>query len=254
MKLYTLGSEKNSLIQCENNYFLHQEEFSIADYKKFMNQGKTYYVNLYHCWYETDMNDSSSDTSTANFTINHNNMIIKDNKLFGVLLKTGNLFPKYYVYKFGEKTFNLELAGGYNENSFKWTFKENDLQHLEVLNTSLDYLLIKENYSFDIKNNANKLVLYTLEIISFLQKDCILENDKVVGFMYEKNKYLINDSSTHCLKTVTTDESYGNLYKKTEKYTLIHVTEEFLEQNIVDVPYDSYRNNKYKVFSNIYED
>ena len=99
MKLYTYCDEKNSEIKLSCSGGIKKEEYTYEEYLSYLEEAKKFYVHMLHYYYETDMSDYDEGRIYNDFSINYNNMIIKDNKLFGVLVNTNGMFPKLYIYK-----------------------------------------------------------------------------------------------------------------------------------------------------------
>lgn len=234
MKLYTYCSNLDSEIKLSYPNGIKKEEYSYEDYLLFLEQGKKYYIHMLHYYYETDMSDYEEDRIFNDFSINYNNMIIKDNELFGALVRTSGMFPKLYIYKLGEYNFGVELEGGYNSNSYDWWYQENDLSNSLTLEASLKYILIKENITYD-NNNPKKISIYLRDIINLTQKDFILENNKVVAINYLDHQFILEDKDEVRIKEGNTT------------YHLIRINKEFLDKNIFDVSYEDFSNNKYEI-------
>ena len=251
MKLYTICKLNECEIKTEDNYGIKLVEYSVSDYKRFIEKAMSHYVCYHRYWYDTDMSDSSSGTITRKFSINQSNMVIKDNELYGILANCNMNYPKYYIYQFGKEKLKIELGGGYCDDSHEWVYKENDLSNLETLYASLSYVLIKEKICFSNKNEETKMYLYERTIIGLLQKDCLIENGKVVGFTYDNNNFILASLDSFVQKTHERREYTSESTDVYEVYTLVKVSKEFLEENILNISYDDYRSGHYKVFTEI---
>ncbi|MBE6143066.1 MAG: hypothetical protein E7177_03665 [Erysipelotrichaceae bacterium] len=243
MKLYTIVEDKEVLItSCNNNLKVGLKEYSYKEYLSFIEEVKKYYLHEYHYWYTTDMSDRDEGSNVEKYTINHSNMVIRDNKVYGVLVKTGNNYPKYYICTFEKGEYYIDLAGGYNKNSFSWTIKENPY----VIN---DYLIIREYISYSLyeKNNKKVLSIYRREVIGLFKEDAIFENDLLIGFKKDDQQFIISDPSTY--QNIKTNNDYGNDNYNID--TLVKVDEEFLNNNIFDVSYEDFRNGNYQLFTKV---
>ena len=230
MKLYTFCKSHDSEIKLENSAGCRREEYSYGEYLRFLEEAKRYHVHLYHYYYETDMSDSDEGSDTVDFSINYNNMIIKDNKLYGVLVKTFSYFPKYLVYPLAEESCFIELAGGYNSNSYNWTYVENDLSSVATLEASLRYVVIKETTFYE--EGTGEMSHYFREIFNLTQKDFILDGDRITGVTADEREFSLSD--------VGSKITVGN-----HVYTLVRLDEEFLEKNILLVTYEDFKRGDY---------
>lgn len=246
MKLYTLCELEDALIKTSglDSYGIKLEEYSYDDYLNFIKEAGEYYIDEYHYWYETDMSDRDEGSTRSKFTINYSNMIIKDNKLFGVLIKTNNYFPKYYIYKFKEEKYGIDLSGGYNENSFTWTYKNNE-------KFTREYILVKEVISTK-KGSIKKedVSSYHREIIGLFENNYIVKDNKILGFKLDNHEYLLSVPSS--LVSIKIDT-----YPENDAHTIItlqRVDKQFLELNLFEVSYQDSLKKKYKIYTKLVEE
>ena len=228
MKLYTYCSNSLSEVKLDRNHGVKKEEYTYQEYLSFLKEAQRYYVHLYHSYYETDMSDHSSGSSSDHFSINYHNMIISDHKLFGVLVKTNSSFPKYFILKLSEKKLSIDLDGGYNSNAFTWTLMDNDLSNHLTLIASFKYILIVENKRYE----GQELKYYEREIIAPIQKDFIVKDNLVTHVKYLNHKIDLSSDNEVKIKDNTTVK-------------VIKIDEEFLNKNILDVSYRDFYYQKY---------
>ena len=249
MRLYTYCLKDEAEILCYNKKEgVKLVEYSYEDYLNFIEEAKKYYINYYHYWYETDMSDRDEGSTSDNYPVNYSNIVIRDNKLYGVLVKNSDDFPDYQILVLKNEKVKLELGGGYNENSFEWVLKKHEI-HEETFNYVLVHELIQ--VSTDKNNEEKHLSIYKRKIIGFLAKNQIFENDKLVGFTYDNYQFKLDDSSTWINKISKEKEYNTTLEHATFIYTLIKVDKEFLDKEVFDCPYKDFRNKKYKMFTKI---
>lgn len=245
MKLYTICPEKESLFKNIDN--LNFEEYTMADYNKFVEEVKKYYISSRFYWYETDMSDSDSGTVYRSFPINYTNMIIKDNELYGVLVNTNGIFKEHYVLKLKDKHVEAHLGGGYEVLDYDWDLKEKDSSKPYLIDISQKYVMVYETFSY----LKGKLSLYRREIVGFFPIDCILKDDKVIGLKYRNSSdeldFLFDDRKTYTHKIVTGDDSS----KTVRLFTFVEVNEEFLEKNILKVTSSDFSKGNFKFYGNI---
>ena len=179
MKLFTICDKSESKLNLNGDLGVKLMEYSYEDYLNFLNQSKKYFVYESHDWYETDMSDSDSGSRNRKFSINYNNMIVKDNELYGVLVKTSQIFPSYYILTLKEKRYFIELEGGYNSNSYSWKLVEYDnINNIDIL---LSYILIVEKIIIEEKAGKTKIIYYDREIKNLMPQYLIYKDDKVIG-------------------------------------------------------------------------
>ena len=231
MKLFTYCENEHSEVKLPKPHGVKQEEYTYEEYLSFLKEAKKYYIYMYHYYYETDMSDYSTGSSSEIFSINYNNMIIKDHKLYGVLVFNSNVFPDFYFYKFNDEEFKIELEGGYNSNSFTWSYKKNNLNDYLTLNASATYLLIKEVIKYK-EDNPKEVSYYNREIINLTQNNFIVENEEIVGIKYNGIIFKLDSK-------ITTNDNV--------KYHLIKINPEFLEKNIMNVYYKDFQEGNYKI-------
>ena len=198
MKLYTICNNENSLFDIKESYGINLKEYSLNDYLTFMNEAKKFYIIRLFSWYETDMSDRDEGSIIDHYTINYNNMIIKDNKVIGVLVKTRGMFPKYRVVEFKTEHKQLVLGGGYNSLDYDWWIKEIEPKDSHLIDALSKYVVVDEYFSYE----KDKLSMYLREVINFSPSSCIVENNEVLGFKYDEHEYLISDKRTHLHKTI----------------------------------------------------
>ena len=83
MKLYTVV--ENSDFKTIDNVHLSQCEYSLEQYKSFVEEAKKHYLYTRVISDETDMNDNYHSDYSYYTQINESNIVIKDNKFFGVI-------------------------------------------------------------------------------------------------------------------------------------------------------------------------
>lgn len=251
MKLYTCCEKHECEIECENNYYLKLVEYSFDDYKRFLEVGKRHHIHLYRYWYETDMSDSSSGSANFYYPINYLNMIIKDNNLAGVLVSSGGYGVEYYFYALNKEEFWVDLAGGYNENSYTWKYKENNLEKEYSLDVSINYALIVENLCISIKEGTKKVTLYERKILGILQKDCLVMDREVFAIRKEGKEFLLGYTNTYIDKQIELDANKNASAEKYCIYTLVKLDEEFLNKNITEVTYRDFREGNYEIYTKL---
>ena len=232
MKLYTYCDPKQSEIKIKNSGGCKKQEYSYSDYLRFIDEVKKYYIKMYHSWYETDMSDSDSGSKTNYFTVNYNNMIIKDGKLYGTLVSTDGMFPKYYIFPLDQEKCAVELEGGYNSNAYEWTYESTKDCVGDSISCAFGYVLTDENilYSDDNKN----IKFYTREVVNFLPENVIFDaSDRAIGFRYSGFNVLFSDPK----KTVN----------ENHVLTLHKIDENFLDRNVINVYYDDFKNGNFFV-------
>lgn len=242
MNLYTICTKDESLYELQSIYGVKFQDYSMNDYNYFMDIAKKHYIHRLFSWYETDMSDSDSGTINDNYPINYTNIVIKDNELYGVLVKTKGMFPKYYLLEFEKKHKRVTLGGGYNDLDYDWWIKDKDISNLDTLNVSSNYVIIYEKISYD----NNKLSYYEREIIGFLQRDCIIKNDCIIGLKYEDDtlhEFIFSDKDSFIQKHITENGQF----KSVINMKLVEINEEFLNMNIIDVTYKDFTKGNFKL-------
>ena len=107
-------------------------------------------------------------------------------------------------------------------------------------------MVIKETIK---ANNNKKLKYYTCDVFGLIQKNCILDENKVIGFRLSGREYFIDDKSTHVQKVLKDcDEENLEFY---DIYSLVKVDEEFLEKNIFNVSYFKFTSGKYTSYTKL---
>ena len=251
MKLYTCCEKNECEIQCENNYYVKLVEYSFEDYKRFLEVGKKHHIHLYRYWYETDMSDSSSGSANYYYPINYLNMIIKGNELVGVLVKSGGYRTNYYFYELNKEEYWVDLAGGYNENSYTWKYKKNNLDEKETLEVSINYAVIEERLFISTKRETTRVSFYERKILGLFQTDCIVIDGRVIGFKNEGKEFLLDDATTHVNIKKELEVNGNESVEKNYIYTLIKLDEEFLDKNIGEVAFKDFYEGNYELYTKL---
>ena len=235
MKLYTVCKGNQSVFKLNLADGVKPEEYSEADYRRFMETVKKHYVSRRFYWYSTDMSDSDSGTIYDSYPINQTNMVIKDNKLFGVLVTTRAMFPDYYFLDFKGAHAKAALGGGYSDLDYDWWIKEHDSENEAMLDVLAKYLLITERICYQ----NDKLSSYTRRVIGFMPDDAIVEGGNIVGFRNEDGdeiyEFMLSDRDSLVKRSTNVDGSYKTNYVR----ALVKVSPELLDANIFNVPYTS---------------
>lgn len=239
MKLFTICNETESLFKEKYVNNIKLCDYTIDDYKRFLEVGKNHHIYMRRYWYETDMSDSSSGTIHHYNTINQSNMIIKDNELYGVLVSTRGYFPTYRILTLESKHQKLALGGGYNTDDYDWYLRDNDLSNKETLEASTNYVLVDEMRVYSIKDtNEKELSRIEREVIGLLQSSCLINNNQVIGFKYDGHEYIIDDKESLTIETTKFDGNKAE-YKYIKK--LYKVDEDYLEKNIFTISYSDWK-------------
>lgn len=237
MKLYTYCNANEADIKI-NGVGVKFENYSYSDYQKFLNIAKNYVVKRIYSWYETDMSDSDSGTITDYISINYANMVIKNNELYGVIVKTRDYTPKYRIVEFKTKHVQGAYGGGYSENDYDWFILDNKTNNLAILN----YALIVEEIFYDHGEIGN----YKREVFGFLDDDAIIIDGELIGFKNNfdlNSKFILADESTHFIET---GAKTGN-YRTIKKFRLVNLTENYLENAVFEVTYNDFKTGNYKL-------
>lgn len=249
MKLYTYCTQDEAEILCYNKEEgVKLVEYSYQEYLAFIKEVCKYYIHYYHSWYETDMSDRDEGSTSDDYGINYSSLVIKDNKVYGVLVKNSNDFPDYLILVLKNEKVELELGGGYNSNSFDWSLKKHELD-----DETTNYVLIHEliQVSTDKKTNKKSISIYKRKIISFLEGNQAFEGDKLVGFKYCGYEFKLDDHSTWIYKESGEKEFSSTIEHATHVHTLVKVDKELLDKEVFDCPYQDFRHKEYKMFTNI---
>lgn len=243
MNLYTICDKSESLIDLKSIYGVKFQNYSMEDYIKFIEIAKKHYIHRLFYWYETDMSDSDSGSVSDDYPINYTNFVIKDNNLYGVLVKTRGSYPEYFILEFEKKHFKVALGGGYNDRDYDWWIKDKDLKNLDTLNISSSYVLLCEKIYYD----NDKIFSYERDIIGFFQENCIIENNSIIGLKYKINgkshEFIFTNEDS--LFERLTDEN--GVYKTVINIKLVKLDEEFLNMNIYGVSYDDFKKGNFKL-------
>ena len=242
MKLYTICSKEESLIDLKSTQGVKFQEYSMKDYEFFIEIAKKYYIQRYFSWYETDMSDSDSGSITDYYPINYNNMVVKDNKLYGVLVKTRGSLAEYYLLDFEKKQMSAALGGGYNDLDYDWCIKDNSFTNLEAINVSSNYILLCEKIAY----NGSKLYSYEREVVGFLPQDCIIKNGCIIGLSYKNDsllEFIFSNEESLTKKTETKNGKFKNI----TNIKLVKLDEKFLNKNIKEVSYNDFKKGNFKI-------
>ena len=249
MKLYTYCEKDEAKIVCHNKTEgVKLVEYSYQEYLTFIKEVCKYYIHYYHSWYETDMSDRDEGSTSDDYGINYSSLVIKDNKVYGVLVKNSNDFPDYLILVLKNEKVELELGGGYSSNSFDWSLKKHELD-----DETPNYVLIHEliQVSTDKKTNKKSISIYKRKIISFLEGNQVFEEGKLVGFKYCGYEFKLNDHSTWIYKESGEKEFSSIIEHTTHLHSLVKVDKEFLDKEVFDCSYKDFRNKEYKIYTDI---
>lgn len=244
MKLFTVCKNSESLYDLKASIGVKLQEYSVNDFYAFYEKAKKHYICRRFYWYETDMSDSDSGTIYDLYPINHTNMVIKDNSLYGVLVKTRGMFPEYRIVEFSKCHKEAALGGGYNKLDYDWWIKDNDKEKEEELNVSSSYVLLCEYIGYQ----NGKISSYMRDVVGFLPNDCIIENGCVVGlkYKYDKNyEFIFKDADSLTNESVSEDGDTKSVRKK----KLVKIDGQLLEKNIFDVTWDDFKKGRSKPYN-----
>lgn len=244
MNLYTICDKNKSLIDLKSIHGIKFQDYSMDDYNKFIEVAKKHYVSRLYHWYETDLNDSNSGDVRYDYPIIYTNMVIKDNKLFGVLVKATGSYSdsEYYILEFNKKHEHAYLDGGYNVYSYDWWIKDKDLDNLDTLNASSNYALLYEKISY----KDDKIYSYERNVIGFLQEDCIIKDGSIIGLSYKNDdlyEFIFSNKDSLIQKKVIG----SNKYKTEINMKLVELNEKFLDMNITNITREDFKKGNYKM-------
>lgn len=241
MKLYTVCDTKDGTYEV-NKLGIRLEEYSFEDYKRFISQANKYYVLREMEWYETDMSDSDSGSIRDKSDINYANMIIKDNSLYGVIVKTRNTTPEYAILDFKSMHAQGSFGGGYSVLDYDWWLKEKSVTTLNDFSEIVNYALVYENIFYI----HGKIDSYSREIRGFLEDEAVTKNGKIVGVksaLAKDHEFIFDNKSTHYYQK---GPQTGN-YKIVEKCRLVKLTEQYLEDAIFEVSPNDFKKGNVKI-------
>ena len=211
MELYTVINEEKYDVLANGTIKLKKASYSRRQCVEFLEEAKKYYYTRCIESESTDFNDRYSDSVTYYEQVNLDNIVIKENKFYGVIVVGLGEYDKKYiictlddnkykdfdgsVYSYVDKTYTLKE---YNlpEEALDFVFKYYIELDVEV------YRQISEGEEFESKNTLK----YYLTAFNVIMVD-----GKAVGVKYKEHEYRLDDLESMVYKYMEV-KTYGHKF------------------------------------------
>lgn len=179
MKIYTIV--QNSNFKTIDNVYLSQCEYSLEQYKSFVEEAKKYYLYTRVVSDETDMNDNYHSDHSYLTRIYQNNIVIKDNKFFGVVAHGLGRYSSFKaIVSLEKEEISKNEEEGYNSTSRMFKLCKYDYND-EILNYPYEHCIKVESF---VREDSEGKEIVKKESERIISLDCsylVIKNDKVVG-------------------------------------------------------------------------
>lgn len=220
MKLFTITNEENHEIVTYDNIYLRKAEYSRKECRAFIEEAKKYYFSYNVESESTDFNDRYSSSSIRYYQINLSNIVIKEDKFYGVIASgLGRFDNAYVICTFDKLSVNIYDGSCYSYVDKTYTLHKYDLPQ-EALDFVYKYKIVMDNKVYKFKNNEE--ILDSSQIISYYlcAGDVIMENGLPIGVKCEGHEYLLNNPESLVNKKME-EKDYDCRYHYYYTYSLV---------------------------------
>lgn len=195
MRLYTIASIDDYEIVTENGIYLKKVRYSKVDCLRFLIDAKKYYYTSAMESKSTDFNDRYSSSYLRYEHINFTNMVIKDNKFYGVMTMGASRYDTLKIVC----TLDERKVNYYDGSCYSYIDRD-----FELIENTDSKEAIEFSYIYYINHNVK--IYKLLEDTEVLESDndnpnylisryVIMEEGKPVGFKYRDREYRLNDET-----------------------------------------------------------
>ena len=215
MELFTVVNDSSDTIKCNSNIFIKKMEYSSVLLEQFIDVIKHYYVKMVGESEDTDFNDRYSSSWTNIFPCNLENVVIKDDKVFGFIVSGLNqVNEKLIVLTFDNDHYNY-----YDGSCYSYIEKDYYLKKYDFDSIYLDIAVshkVKKSYKIykiiDGKEVLDTEGEQTFDLTAFDIKEengniLIVKND--ILFKYkDENSYIQENVKEYVLGVVSYREYF----------------------------------------------
>jgi hypothetical protein len=219
--LYTVVTGDDYDIKTNNNTCLRKIKYSLKQYKSILLEAMNYYSKRIVSD-EIDLNDRYHDDVTYYNQINALNLVVKDDKFYGVVVSGLGRSDDYFIIStLDNMIVEDSKINGYNSIDCTYKILESNLP-LVAKEFDYKYHITWHSESYKVIDGKEVLVL-EYKNDCFLLADCVLLEDGVaVGVVFKEHEFRINNPETMQYKKMTTD-FYGITYHNYTTYKLIEM-------------------------------
>ena len=220
MKLFTITNEENHEIVTFDDIYLRKAEYSKKECKAFIEEAKKYYFTYLVESEDTDFNDRYSSSTKYYYQINLSNIVIKEDKFYGVVVSgLGRFNREYIICTFDEKEINIYDGSCYSYVDKTYTLCEYNLPQ-EALDFVFKYKIVMHQRVCKFINNEDIFDSESETSYYITAYDVIMENGIAVGLKYQGHEYLLNNPES-LIYNVTEEKSYDCKYHYYYTYSLV---------------------------------
>ena len=210
MKLFTIASIDDYEIETENNIYLKKVRYLKEDCLRFLLEAKKYYYTSEMESESTDFNDRYSSSYFRYEYINFENIVIKDNKFYGVMVMGADRVSSLkIVCTLDKMKVNYYDGSSYSYINRNFEIIENKDSE-EAIEFSYKYYINKNVKIYKILEGNEELESNTDYVNHLISSYVIIDSGKPVGFKYEDREYRLNDDSK--VYTYSEIKQYGIKY------------------------------------------
>ena len=211
MELFTVTIEGNFEIETNNSIKLKKVSYSKKQCEEFLEEAKKYYYTRLIESESTDFNDKYSSSVKYYEQVNLSNIVIKENKFYGVVaVGLGKYDKKFVICTLDNRVYNDYDGSVYSYVDKTYTLIEYTLPY-EALDfvhkyyIELDVEVYKQTDEGEKFDSKNKLKYY---LTAF---DVILVDGKAVGLKHKEKEYRIDQPESMVQKSMEV-KTYGCKY------------------------------------------
>ena len=192
MELYTVVSGADYELQSNKGICLKKVNYSLDEYETILETAKRYYYKYVVESESTDFNDKYSSYNSYYIQINHSNLIVKDNKFYGVIVYGLEEYQREcYVCTLDEPSYN-----DYDGSCYSYVEKTYTLYEYELPEVALDfvhkYFISLNIKSYKVTKDGEEFDLESNHHYRLTAHDVILENGQAVGLKFRGLEYRLD--------------------------------------------------------------
>ena len=220
MKLFTITSEENHEIVTFDDIYLRKAEYSKKECRAFIEEAKKYYFTYLVESEDTDFNDRYSSSSKYYYQINLSNIVIKEDKFYGVVVCGLDRFnSEYVICTFDQMEHEFHDGSCYSYVDKTYTMHKYDLPS-ESLDFVYKYKIIMDQRVCKFINNEDIFDSESQHTYYLTAYDVIMENGCAVGLRFNNHEFLLNKPESLVYEVVE-NKNYACAYHYYQTYKLV---------------------------------
>ena len=211
MELYTVTTEEKYEVLANKVIPLKKASYSKKQCEEFLEEAKKYYYTRVIESESTDFNDKYSSYAKYYEQVNLSNIVIKENKFYGVIVVgLGDYEKKFIVCSLDEREYNDYDGSVYSYvdktySLFQYTLPYEALDFVHKYYIELDVEVYKQTQNGEKFESKNTLKYY---LTAF---DVIMVDGKAVGLKFKEHEYRLDDLESMVYKYMEV-KTYGSKF------------------------------------------